>query len=109
MTNKIKHHETIFLITHINENLLTAGEIENVKFYSFNTESNLKVGDIVSLENYPTDMQVVEVFESSFKYYNTNTGTFSNEFTSANDREIATLVIKENTIGVIYGTLVKEM
>lgn len=96
------------LVTYTNRDSLTSKEIRGAKLYCFNTEDDLKVGDRISSESYTTNMLVVKALETSFKYYNSVTGTLSNEFTSSLDREIATLVIRENATDVIYGTLIKE-
>lgn len=97
------------LIAYTNKESLTAREIRGMKLYSFNTEADLKVGDRISSESYSTNMLVVKVLETSFKYYNSVTGILSNEFTSSLDREIATLAIRENATDVIYGSLIKEV
>lgn len=97
------------LIAYTNKSSLTAKEIRGIKLYTFNTEDDLKVGDRISSESYTTNMLVVKVLDTSFKYYNSVTGNLSNEFTSSLDREIATLVIREKASDVIYGTLVKEV
>ena len=90
------------------DNLLSKNEIAKAKKYSFNTESNLKEGDMVKSSTYSTAMQVVKVLDKSYKFYNSSTGEMSDEFNSTAQWEIKTLVIREDNADVVYGSVIKK-
>lgn len=76
-----------------------------LKKYAFNTKKEINKGDTISSPNYTTKMQVVDVLEESFKYYNVLTGDLSNEFNSTNQYEIRELVFTDSE-NIVIGTLV---
>lgn len=80
--------------------------IRNDKKYSFNTVSEVNVGDLIKSPNYTTPMQVVKILDKSYKYYHQVTGDFSNEYTSSAQWDIRTLVINEQDDNVVYGTII---
>jgi hypothetical protein len=63
------------------------------KRYAFNTESDVKEGDMLNSPNYSTKMQVVKVLDKSFKYFNKVTGELSDDYTNSNQFETRDLVI----------------
>ncbi len=96
------------IVIYTNEKVLTDKLKGSSKHYSFNTESDLKVGDIIKSPSYTTNMMIIKVFDEAFTYLNNVTGELSNNYNSVNQREIRTLVIREDEKEVIYGSLVKN-
>jgi len=81
---------------------------KNVKRYSFNTESDVKVGDEVKSSAYSTNLIVVGVLDKSFKYYNAGTGDLTNELTSTRCYAIKDLkIIEGGTDEEVVGSIVK--
>lgn len=76
--------------------------IATTKKYSFNTNEEIEVGDMLKSSSYSTELQVVRVLDKSFKYYNSVTGEMSDEFTSSAQSEIKTLVIRNEDTSIIY-------
>lgn len=83
-------------------------DIARCKKYSFNTESNLEVGDLLDSPDYSTRMQVVMVLNKKFKYYNSQTGKMSNTFDSTSQWEIRPLIIREDTEEAVYASIVRK-
>lgn len=81
--------------------------IGRMKKYSFNTQSDISVGDLLDSPEYDTPMQVVRVLETGFKYFNRSTGELSDDYTSTSQWEIRELVLRENDNEVIYASKVK--
>lgn len=96
------------LVAFSNVKLKTAKEIRATKLYSFNTDSAVKVGDVITSSSYGTKIQVVKVLDTAFKYYNGTTGELSDTFTSTNQREIAILELRDNEADVVYGSIIPE-
>jgi hypothetical protein len=81
-------------------------EISKLKRYSYNTEADLKEGDLISSKSYDSYLQVVKILPRDFMYYNSATGEMSNEFNSSDQRKIKTLVInQENDDNIIHGRI----
>ena len=88
---------------------LSNKEIGRLKKYSFNTDSEVSVGDLIETNEYDTNLLVVKVMEKSFKYYNRSTGEMSDEYVSTSQWEIRTLIIREaDEENVVYGVKLKE-
>lgn len=83
-------------------------EISRTKKYSFNTNSNVKVGDMINTKEYTTNLQVVKILPKAFKYFNSATGLLSNEYNSTTQWEIRNLEIKTKAEEIIYGQIVKS-
>lgn len=84
-------------------------DVMRLKKYSFNTLADLKIGDRLASDDYDTKMQVVKVFDESFKYYNSSTGELSNNFNSTSQWDIRELVIQDAKQSlVVYATLEKK-
>lgn len=96
------------LVIYTNTKILSKKEIGKMKKYSFNTESEVKEGDMIKTKEYDTNLQVVKVLETSYKYYNSSTGEMSDQFNSSLQWEIRTLMIREEEEDVIYGQKIKE-
>lgn len=90
--------------------IYTDKKIENVtaknKRYSFNTSSDVQVGDMIKTKEYNTLLQVVMILDDCFTYYNESTGEVSNTLTSTLQWKIKTLEIAEEREDIIYGTKV---
>lgn len=78
------------------------------KRYCFNTDSDLKVGDVIKSPNYTTNLVVVETLNKRFSYFNRTTGELSDEITSTSDFPILELKVGEQDSSIVYGTLVKN-
>lgn len=63
------------------------------KRYAFNTESEVKEGDMLKTDNYKTNLQVVKVLDKSYKYFNRETGELSDVITSTHQFEIRDIKI----------------
>lgn len=94
----------IYTNTKINSNT----EINKKPKYSFNTNSEVVVGDMIKSPQYSSNMQIVGILDKCYKYVNCKTGDLSMECTSTNCFEIRELVIREQEESKVYGTLVKE-
>lgn len=76
------------------------------KRYAFNTASDIKVGDMIDSPSYDTNMQVVQVLDKGYKFFNSKTGDMSNEMTNSNLYEIRELEIRANEDKKIYGSII---
>lgn len=76
---------------------LNTKQIGAKKRYCFVTASEVEVGDMIEFSNYDTPMQVVEVIDQEFKYYNSATGDMTNELTSTNQWKIREIVLMEGS------------
>jgi len=83
---------------------------DTVKFkkYSFNTANALRVGDIIQIGQYNSNVQVVKVLTKAHKFYNKQTGEISNEYVSTMQEEIKTLKLRDEDDTVVYGTLKRK-
>jgi hypothetical protein len=84
---------------------IAQGAVNKYKRYVFNTDSDVQVGDMITSKEYTTKLQVVEVLDKSYKYYNQATGELSNEFNSTQQWLTKSLVIREDNQDVVYGTI----
>jgi hypothetical protein len=82
--------------------------IGSKKVYSFNSASDVSVGDMIETREYDTNLQVVKVLPQAFKYYNQATGDLSDTYTSTLQREIRTLEISDEKENIIYGTIINK-
>jgi len=96
------------LVIYTNDRVLDSEKIAKTKKYSFNSESNLQVDDLIKSSKYDSLIQVTKVFDKSYKYYNVQTGEMSNEHTSTLQYEIKELIIREEEANVVYGTIVPQ-
>ncbi len=58
---------------------VTPSQAQTMKRYSFNTASDVHIGDRIQTSLYETPMQVVEILPQSFRYIDTASGELSNE------------------------------
>ena len=78
------------------------------KRYAFNTEADVKVGEVLRAKEYSSDMVVKEVLDKSFKYYNNINGDLSNELTSTSFRAVKNLKVVDNADNDVIATRVNE-
>jgi len=83
-------------------------ELKSIKKYAFNTESDVRVGDILDSNSYSTKMVVVRVLDEKFKYYDGKSGKMSNNFDSTNMADIKNLTIVEGYEDSITAMKVNE-
>ena len=94
------------IVIYTNNRINSSKEVNSKPKYSFNTNSDLKVGDIIKSSQYSSNMQVVSVLDKCYKYVNCKTGDLSMECNSTNCFAIRELVIQDEEENKIYGTLV---
>jgi len=97
--------KTIFVV--FTDRKLSKEDIRRTKKYSFNTTSDLKEGDVIKTKKYTSNLQVVNVLEKAFKYYNSSTGELSDTITSSNQNEIINLELRNDEEETVYGHLVE--
>lgn len=83
---------------------LTIKQVSDSKLqkYVFRTEEDLKVGDIIESKAYTSKMQVVDVIDSDYKYYNAATGELRNDINSTKCYPIKKIVLREDDELTIY-------
>ena len=83
---------------------LTIKQVSDGKLqkYAFRTEENLKVGDIIESEAYTGKMQVVDVIENDYKYYNAATGELRNDINSTKCYPVKKIVLSEDDEFTVY-------
>lgn len=97
------------LIVYSNKKDLTTVEMMRLKRYSFNCETEVKVGDILKSDEYDTDMVVVKVLDKNYKYFNGSNGELSDNFNSTSQWEIRDLIIQdEKESNTVYATLERK-
>ena len=87
---------------------LTIKQISDKKMtkYAFRTEEDLKVGDMIESKTYTTNMQVVDVIDSDYKYYNVATGELRNDINSTKCYPVKKIVLREDDELVVYAKIV---
>lgn len=96
------------IVVYTDTKVVDKAKLGQLKKYSFNTDSDVEVGDMLDSNTYDTKMQVVKVLGFSCRYYNAATGELSDEYTSTRQWEIRTLVIRESQEDIIYASIVRE-
>lgn len=76
--------------------------------YAFGTSEDVEVGDLIESKDYGKSMQVTDVIDADYKFYNTQTGELGNEINSPNMYPIKTIVFKEEDELVIYAAKKKN-
>ena len=94
--------KTIFVVYTEQKLDLNDSATKKIKKYAFNTEEDLKEGDMLKSPNYDTPMMVVRVLDTSFKYYSHVTGELFDEINSTHCYDIRTLVIRTDDSNVVY-------
>lgn len=80
----------------------------HTKRYAFNTTYDVKVGDMLSSNRYTSKMQVVEVLDYTYKYFNKVSGDLTNAITNSNLFPIRVLEISTSLEDAIPATIVNE-
>lgn len=80
---------------------------KKLKKYCFRTEENLSVGDMIESKAYTSNMQVTDVIDTDYKYYNSTTGELRNDINSTQCYPIKKLVLREDDELTIYGKVVQ--
>lgn len=96
------------IVIYTNRKITSKKEIASHKAYAFNTEDEVKVGDMISSSTYDTSFQVVKVLSKKYKYYNKSTGQLSNTYSSTLQWEVRQLVMLPSIEDAIFGSFVKE-
>lgn len=83
---------------------LTAKQISDRKMqkYVFRTEEDFKEGDLIESKAYSSKMQVVDVIDNDYKYYNSSTGELSNDINSTRCYPIKKIVLREDDELTVY-------
>lgn len=68
--------------------------IEDSRKYAFNTNLDLKIGDIVVGYNYNTSMKVVEILDDIYTYCNFQGDLFKEDEDNKNLPQIISLLVK---------------
>jgi hypothetical protein len=95
------------LVIYSNAKTITNNLLARNKKYAFNTEADVKVGDIIASNSYDTNMIVAKVLDKSYTYYNASTGELTDEYKSTYCWNIKKLVISEEEDDVVMGRIVK--
>lgn len=96
------------IVIYTNNKLTSTKDINSKPKYSFNTNSELKVGDMIKSSQYSSNMQVVNILDKCYNFVNCKTGDLSMDCTSTNCFAIRELVIRDQEENKVYGTLIKE-
>ena len=78
-------------------------ELVKAKKYSYNTESDIQIGDMIKSQNYSKPVQVVGILEDTFEWYNPKTGAMSNERDTEDFFNIRSLELVEEEDLTVYG------
>ena len=81
---------------------LTIQQVSKLQKYAFRTEEDLKVGDIIESKVYANKMQVVDVVDNDYKYYNAATGELRNDINSTKCYPIKKIVLREDDELIVY-------
>lgn len=99
------------LVVYTNTKITNRDQIQKSRKYSFNTEENIEVGKLIETPSYTQKLQVVDVFEKSFKYVIPTTGELTNEINNTNAVKLRFLKIIEPTNDnddIVIGSIVKD-
>lgn len=80
---------------------------KKLKKYCFRIEESLSVGDMIESKAYTSNMQVTDVIDTDYKYYNSITGELRNDINSTQCYPIKKLVLREDDELTIYGKVVQ--
>ena len=78
------------------------------KRYAFNTHDDVVVGDMLKSSNYDSNMQVVEVLDECFKYFNKTTGELTNSLNNSFAFPIRELELRDENPNVIYASIIRK-
>lgn len=98
----------VILVVYTNT-VLSLKQVSDKKLvkYAFRTDEDLKVGDILSSKAYTSKMQVVDVIDNDYSYYNALTGELRNDVNSTRCYPIKKIVLREDDELTVYATKVE--
>lgn len=70
--------------------------------YAFRTSEDVEVGDLIESKDYSKSMQVVDVINTDYKFYNAQTGELRSEINSTKMYPIKTIVFKDEGGLTVY-------
>ena len=98
----------VILVVYTNVGLSLKQDSDNkLQKYAFRTEEDLKVGDIIESKLYTSTMQVVDVINNDYSYYNALTGELRNDINSTRCYPIKKIVLREDDELTVYATKVE--
>ena len=98
----------VILVVYTNVDLsLKQVSDKKLQKYTFRTEEDLKVGDIISSKAYTSTMQVVDVIDNDYSYYNAMTGELRNDISSTRCYPIKKIVLREDDELTVYAMKVE--
>lgn len=102
--NKKKRKSMKTILVVYTNTALTAKQISDRKMqkYVFRTEEDFKEGDLIKSRAYSDKMQVVDVIDSDYKYYNSSTGELRNDINSTRCYPIKKIVLREDDELTVY-------
>lgn len=92
------------------EKVLSEAEIGYKTRYTFNTNSPIKIRDLIETNVYTTPIQIVAILPKQYKYFNRESGALSNEITGSKDFPIKEIVIeaKKKPTQLIIGSKIPK-
>lgn len=89
---------------------LTTKQISDrkLKKYCFRTEDAFVEGEIIESKAYSTKMQVTDIIDTDYKYYNAVTGELRNDINSTQCYPIKKLVLRDDDELTVYGKVVLQ-
>ena len=82
---------------------------KKIKYNAFKADNSIiEIGDMLKSNEYDTAMQVVDIINENYAYYNMTTGELSNKFNSTAQREIRTLIIRSDETDVVYAVKINK-
>lgn len=86
---------------------LTTKQISDrkLKKYCFRTEDAFVEGEIIESKSYSNKMQVTDIIDADYKYYNAITGELRNDINSTQCYPIKKLVLREDDELTVYGKI----
>lgn len=88
---------------------LTTKQISDKKLkkYCFRTEDAFVEGEMIESKAYGTKMQVTDIINTDYKYYNDVTGELRNDINSTQCYPIKKLVLRNDDEFTVYGKVVQ--
>ena len=71
------------------------------KRYCFNTEFSVQVGDVINSPKYSSKMKVVEILDTSYTYFNRQTGELTNVVNNTNCFKISNISLDCEVFGFL--------
>lgn len=94
--------KTIFVV--FNASSVEEANSKKLQKYTFNTEEEVKVGDVLTSNSYNGSMLVTDVLVTSYKYYNNKTSQLTDTINSTCCYPIKELVLSTENTEKVYFT-----